>query len=121
MATIAQRVAVANHGTLIDEDETNGVNIHEKIKNGQFLPAVEASERGLFDVTSEVDGRTMLHFAAFYGHIKAIRYCLMKISQSPDEADLEKSLLSRSKEGDTPLLLAIESGELPSFWLLLNE
>jgi ankyrin repeat protein len=63
----------------------------------------------------------MLHFAAFYGHIKAMRYCLTKIDESPDEADLEKALLSRSKEKDTPLLVAIEAGELPAFWLLINE
>ena len=52
MVTIGTRVAVANHGTVIGEDDNNEIKIHEKIKNGQFLPAVEASERGLFDVMS---------------------------------------------------------------------
>lgn len=55
----------------------------------------------------------MLHCAAHYGHIKAMRYCLKKAG-----GQLEDLLIQ--KQANTPLLTAIEAGELGAFWLLLN-
>ena len=59
------------------------VNILERCQNGSFMPAVLACEQGLYKIDEIQDpssGLTFLHYAAFYGSVKPLRYILSKFT-----------------------------------------
>lgn len=61
----------------------NTLDLLEKVQSGSFLPAIAAAERGQLDVLKPIDnqsGLTLLHYACFYGHVKALRYIFNKVS-----------------------------------------
>ena len=102
------------------------VNILERCQNGSFMPAVLACEKGLFTVDEIQDpasGLTFLHYAAFYGSVKPLRYIMSKFKT---QDSLQKSLLKKDTiEGqenceNSPLHSSIYGGELPAVKILLK-
>ena len=57
-----------------------------KIKNGSFLPAIAAVENGMRIDQEIEDNLTLLHYACYYGHIKALRYIFKKLSEGFTDA-----------------------------------
>ena len=61
-----------------DNDQQDKLfRLEDRVKHGSFMPAIAALAHGHLDIEKpidEVSGNTLLHYASYYGHIKAMRY-----------------------------------------------
>ena len=92
------------------------------------MPAILAYEQGLVNIDLPLDinsGLSLLHFASFYGNIKALRYIFGRLSISNLDQMRHVLLMKDTIAIDdncenTPLHSAILSGELHTVYMFLN-
>ena len=95
-----------------EEDEKGPIDYRHRVRKGSFLPAIvmlHLKEIAVEDPIDQTQGSRLLHFACYFGKIKAIKTLCEEFG-----ADI----LAKDYRGQTPLHVATSSGELGSMLYL---